>query len=127
MALAMGAGCVQEVNRVDLGKTPEPLANVAAAHALERLTPSGALIVDDRPIISFLAHRRVVGPLVDLAKLRFETGSLMDDALIRELTRARAVVVSRSLSERPRVLDAINRQFRLHYDSGGVRIYTRAN
>ena len=36
--------------------------NVAAAQALGHVTRPGALVVDDRPSISVLAHRRVVGP-----------------------------------------------------------------
>ena len=61
------------------------------AKALARLTPPGALTVDDRPIVSFLARRRVVGQLVDLAFLRWETGSLDDAKVIRGLAPARAV------------------------------------
>src|SRR6185437_182832 len=78
LALAIVAGFIQQFHRVDLARIPEPSTNVAAARALARLVPPGSRTVDDRPIISFLAHRRVVGPLVDLARLRYETGSLTD-------------------------------------------------
>jgi hypothetical protein len=125
LTLAVVAGLVQQLHRVDLVKTPEPASNVAAARALERLTPPGALTVDDRPIISFLAHRRVVGPLVDLAFLRWQTGSLNDDAVIRDLQRARAVVVSRALRSRPKVLAYVRAHFMRKYDAGGVSIWVR--
>jgi hypothetical protein len=123
LALAVAAGFVQQLHRVDLAKTPEPSSNVAAARALERLTPPGALTVDDRPIISFLAHRQVVGPLVDLAFLRWETGSLTDGDVIRRLGDARAVVISRALRTRPAILAAVHQRFHRAYDHDGVQIY----
>lgn len=125
VALVLAAGYVQQVRRVNLARAPEPSTNLAAARALERLVPAESLTIDDRPIISFLARRRVDGALVDTAFLRFETGSLGDAKLIRELPRVRAVVVSRSLRSRPRVLRAVRRSFRLAYDRGNVRIYVR--
>jgi hypothetical protein len=125
VALAVAAGYVQQLHRVDVARTPEPASNVAAAHALARLTPPGTLTVDDRPIVSFLAHRRVVGPLVDLAYLRWETGSLTDAKVIREMKPAGAVVVSRSLRTRPRILAYVQAHYHRVYDAGGVAIYRR--
>jgi hypothetical protein len=127
LALAVAAGFVQQFHRVDLAKTPEPASNVDAARALERLTPAGALTVDDRPVISFLAHRRVVGQLVDLAFLRWEAGSLNDDQVIRGLRDARAVVISRALRERPKVLAYVRAHFVRKYDAGGIAIWVRGN
>jgi hypothetical protein len=127
VALALAAGWVQQLHRVDAARTPEPASNVRAARALARLTPPGSRTVDDRPIVSFLARRRVVGRLVDLARLRWETGSLTDAEVIAELPRARAVVVSRALRDRPRVLARVRRDYRLRYDAGGVRIYVRSS
>ena len=124
-ALVLAAAYVQQLHRVDLARTPEPASNVAAAYALARLTPSGSLTVDDRPIVSFLARRRVVGQLVDLAFLRWETGSLTDAEVIRDLGPARAVVVSRALRARPRVLGYVRSHFALVYTRGGVAIYRR--
>jgi hypothetical protein len=115
---------VQQWHRVSLADVPEPASNVEAGHALARLTGRGALTVDDRPIVSFLAHRRVLGPLVDLARLRFETGSLTDADVIAELPRADAVVISRTLRERPRVLAYVRAHYRRRYDRGGVSIWT---
>jgi hypothetical protein len=125
LAVAVAVGYVQQLHRVDAARTPEPPSNVAAARTLSRLTPPGSLIVDDRPIVSFLAHRRVVGELVDLARLRWEAGSLTDADVVADLRRARAVVVSRALRDRPRVLAYVRSNFRLRYDAGGVRIYVR--
>jgi hypothetical protein len=111
------------VRSVDHVRLPESESRLAASRALERLVPPDSLTIDDRPSISFFAHRRVVGELVDTAFLRFETGSLTDADVIRELPRARAVVVSRSLGTRPRVMRAIRAGFALRYDRDDIRIY----
>ena len=125
LALVLAAAFVQQVHRVDTARAPEPAANIAAARALERLTGREALIADDKPIISFLAHRRVLGPLVDMAVLRFETRSLTAEKVIQNLAGAEAVVVSRALRMQPVVLAYIRKHYRLVYDAGGVRIYVR--
>jgi hypothetical protein len=125
LALAVVAGYVQQLHRVKLAETPQSPADVAAAHALARLTPPDALIADDHPIVSFLAHRRVVGPLVDMAVLRFETGSLTDAKVIRDLRDADAVVVARALTERPAVLAYIRAHYKLRYDRAAVAIWVR--
>ncbi|HZU20787.1 MAG TPA: hypothetical protein VE982_06185 [Gaiellaceae bacterium] len=124
-ALAVAAGYVQQLHRVDAARVAEPASNVAAARALARLVPPGALTVDDRPIVSFLARRQVVGQLVDLAFLRWQTGSLDDRRVVADLRPARAVVVSRALGHRPRVLAYVRRRFALRYHRGGVSIYVR--
>ena len=89
------------------------------------MTPSGALVADDRPIVAFLADRRVVGSLVDLAELRFETESLTQETVVHDLRLARAVVVSRALRSKRVVLRYLRRSFVLRYDAGGYRIYVR--
>jgi hypothetical protein len=125
LAVAIGAGWVQQLHRVNLVTDGEPQSNIAAAAALARLTPPGSRTIDDRPIISFLANRRVDGALVDLALLRFETGSLTDAKVIHELPSVDAVVVSRVLARRPAVMRFLNTHYKLRYARGGVRIYTR--
>lgn len=125
LVLIAAAAWIQQLHRVDATRSTEPASNVEAANALRRLTPAAALTVDDRPIISFLAHRRVVGPLVDLAVLRFETGSLTDRKVISRMGAADAVIVSRALRNHPPVLAFVRRHFRRRYDRGGVAIWTR--
>jgi hypothetical protein len=114
---------VQQWHRVAIAVTPEPQSNVAAARALSGLTRPGDLTVDDRPIISFQARRRVVGSLVDLALLRFQTNSLTDGEVISKLPLAKAVVVSRTLRSRPRILDYVRAHLKRRYDAGGVAIW----
>jgi hypothetical protein len=125
LTVVLGGAYVQQWHRVTTAEAREPATNIAAAHALGRLTPAGALTADDRPVISFLARRRVNGPLVDLALLRFQTGSLTDQNVLADLRPVRAVVVSRVLRTRPRVLAYIRGHFRRRYDSGGVEIWVR--
>jgi hypothetical protein len=54
-----------------------------------------------------------VGPLVDTATLRFETGSLTDDEFLRELDEAdaQAVIAGRALRARPRILRGLRERF----------------
>jgi len=125
LAILLAGAYVQQWHRVTSVEAREPATNVVAARALDRLTPPGALTADDRPIISFLARRRVNGPLVDLALLRFETGSLTDDKVIANLRPVRAVLVSRVLRGRPKVLAYVREHFRERYASGGVEIWVR--
>ena len=125
LAVVVAGAYVQQWHRVAIADAGEPASNIAAAHALDRLTAPGTLTADDRPIISFRADRRVVGPLVDLALLRFQTGSLTDAKVIADLTPANAVVVSRVLRTRPRVLAYVRSNFRRRYDAGGVEIWVR--
>lgn len=125
IAIVLSAAYVQQWHRVGVARVPQPRAQVAAASALRRLTPPGALTVDDRPIISFLAHRRVVGSLVDLAELRFETGSLTQRKVIADITPAQAVIVSRSLRTKGLVLEFLRTAFVKRYDRGGIAIYVR--
>jgi len=125
LGLAVAAGWVQQLHRVDAARVPEPASNVAAARALARLTPPGTLTVDDRPIISFLAGRRVVGRTVDLAFLRWQTGSITDGGVIRDMRQADAIVISRALRSRPAILRFVRANYRQRYTSGGVSIYVR--
>jgi hypothetical protein len=124
LLILLASGFIQQLRQVNEARAPEVATNLAAVRALERLTPPNAVIVDDRPIISFLAHRRVYGPLVDTALLRFRTGSLNDDDVIAALRHADAAVVSRELAD-PRVLAFLDRHFVRRYDAGGVRIYLK--
>ena len=85
LALVLAAGYVQQQRRVVLDDVPEEPELVAAAETLRRETGPDDLVVSDHSIVPFLADRRVAGPLVDTAVLRFETGSLTDEEVLREL------------------------------------------
>jgi hypothetical protein len=125
VALTVIAGYAQQWRRVSTAKLPEPASNIAAAHALARVTSPNARVIDDRPIISFLAHRRVLGSLVDTALLRFETRSLTDAEVIAATHNVDAIVLSRTLLHRERVRRYVQEHFKLRYRRGSIRIYTR--
>jgi hypothetical protein len=109
LALLLAAGYVQQQRRVVLDDVPEEPELVAAAEVLARETEPDDLVVSDHSIVPFLADRRVAGPLVDTAVLRFETGSLTDAEVLRELDASdvRAVVVGRAFRRRPDLVDGI--------------------
>lgn len=125
VGVAVAGGYVQQVHRVDAARTPEPKTNLEAARALDGVTPPDAIVADDRPIISFLAKRRTYGPLVDTAQLRFETGSLTNQGVERDLHHIQAVVLSRTLLHRPAIRAYVASHFRLRARVGTIRIYTR--
>ena len=109
LALLLAAGYVQQQRRVVLDDVPEERELVAAAEVLARETDPDDLVVSDHSIVPFLADRRVAGPLVDTAVLRFETGSLTNAEVLRELDAydVRAVVVGRAFRRRPALVDGI--------------------
>ena len=106
LALLLVAGYVQQQRRVVLDDVPEEPELVAVARYLERETDPDDFVVSDHSIVPFLADRRVAGPLVDTAVLRFETGSLTDAEVMRVLESwdVRAVVAGRAFAARPQLL-----------------------
>lgn len=111
--LVLTAGYVQQQRRVVLDIRPEERNLVAAAALLARETSPDDLVVSDQSIVPFLAGRRVAGPLVDTARLRFQTGSLTDDKVLSALERydVRAVVAGRAFAERPALMRALARRY----------------
>ena len=118
LALVLAAGYVQQQRRATLDDVPEQEELVRAAELLRQETSPDDLVVSDQPIVPFLAGRTVAGPLVDLAFLRFQTGSLTDEDVLRELEErdVQAVVVGRALAQRPALLEEIRRR----HDRGGA-------
>jgi hypothetical protein len=127
LALMLAAGYGQQQRRIVLDQVQEEPELVAAARILERETEPDELVVSDHSIVPFLADRRVAGPLVDTATLRFETGSLTDDEVLRELERwdVRAVVAGRAFVERPALLRRLGTRYGRVLREGALRIYVR--
>ena len=92
IAFLLVAGYVQQHRRLAVADIPEQPELVAAAETLRRVTRPDDIVVSDQPIVPFLAHRVVWGPLVDTANLRFQTGSLTD---VEGTARTPRVVTSR--------------------------------
>src|SRR5206468_4112398 len=86
---------------------------VAAARIMQSSTSPTRLVVSDQPIVTVLAHRQMPGELVDLASLRFETGSLDQRDVLRtiDVRCVAAVLVGRALRDEPIVLAGLVRRF----------------
>jgi len=127
LVLVLAAGYVQQQRRVGHDDVPEEPELVAVARVLERETGPDDLVVSDHSIVPFLADRGVAGPLVDTALLRFETGSLTDAEVLRELERydVRAVVAGRAFATRPRLLAALERRFGPPRRVDGIPVFLR--
>ena len=127
LALVLAAGYVQQHRRLAAADEPEQPALVAAAETLRQVTKPDDLVVSDQPLVPFLADRRVWGPLVDTANLRFQTGSLTDEEVLHEFVAGdvSAVVVGRFFLERPVVLGGIRTRYRLVDRHDGVSIWVR--
>ncbi len=127
LALVFAAGYVQQQRRIVLDQVDEEPELVAAAAQLRRVTGPDDLVVSDHSIVPFLADRRAAGPLVDTAVLRFETGSLADDEVVRELQRydVRAVVVGRAFGERPELMRGLSARYATVPAPDGLRIFLR--
>lgn len=124
LALLLVVAYAQQWRRAALDDVPEEPELVRAAAILRAETAPDDLVVSDEPIVPFLAGRVVAGPLVDLAVLRFETGSLTDDEILRVLSgrAVRAVVVGRSLRSRPGMLRLLHAHYPERRRAGRVAI-----
>ncbi len=127
LVLVLAAGYVQQQRRVALADVPEEPELVRAAEILRRETGPDDRVVSDHPIVPFLAGRRVHGPLADTAVLRFETGSLTDAEVLRELDEGNvaAVVVGRAFAGRPQLVRTLSTRFRRQVAGERTTIFLR--
>ena len=127
LALVLTAGYVQQQRRVALDDVPEAPELVATARLLERKTGARELVVSDQSIVPYIAGRVAAGPLVDTAVLRFETGSLTDGEVVRELEKydVAAVVAGRAFRLRPRLLSALERRYGRPEHIDGIAVFVR--
>jgi 4-amino-4-deoxy-L-arabinose transferase-like glycosyltransferase len=127
LAALIAAGYVQQHRRLTIADVPEQPELVRAAEILRRVTRPDDLVVSDQPIVPFLADRRVAGPLVDTARLRFQTGSLTNDDVMEELERAQvtAVVVGRAFAQREDLVKRMRSRFPEALRAGRILILVR--
>jgi hypothetical protein len=114
LALVLAGGWLQQLHRVDESREPESSALVVAADLVERLTLPDDFVVTDQPIVAVRANRRVPGPLVDTAVLRFTSGSLTDAEVLRVVDReprVTAAVAGRAFLDRPTLLRGLRQRF----------------
>lgn len=125
MLLALGA-LSQGWRRVGTELEHQPPDTISLAERLAQLTPASSLVVSDNPGIAYLARRRTPGALVDTARLRFDTGSLTDAAVLGEIDRScvEAVVAARTFLLRPRLLRSLGARFRKVETSFAGRLYS---
>ena len=129
LALLVVAGYIQQHRRVTVAEVPEDAGLVAAAKLLQRETKRDDVVVSDHSIVPFLAHREVAGPLVDTARLRFETGSLSVAKVLEVLDRydVKAVVAGRSFDEQPGLMQALRRRYGAPTRIGALSVFVRAS
>jgi hypothetical protein len=111
LALAVGAGWVQQWRQIGRNDAPEPATVLAATRALRERTAPAEFVGGDLPIVAFLADRRLPGELVDTSAVRFASGSLTDAKVLATLEHAnvRTVVVGREFNARPHLLARLGR------------------
>jgi hypothetical protein len=88
-ALVIGLGFAQQVRQADYEVQAEPAVVRWGVGELARCTRSGDFVAADRPIVPFLAGRRVPGDLVNPTRLRFGTRSLTPAGVMETLMRYR--------------------------------------
>ena len=122
--LVLGA-YLQARARIDSEYPPENPALVALAGRLAAVTEPGSLVVSDQPIVAYLASRETPGNLVDIADLRFLTGTLSNEELLREIDERciRAVVIGRALSYRPELIRDVDSRFRSREQMGAGTLF----
>jgi hypothetical protein len=127
VVVLLAAGYVQSTRQAQRNALPVPAGLPWAAKQVARLTPPGALVVSDEPLVPFLAHRQMPGRIIDTALLRFSAGYLDDRTVIRASAEPRvaAVVVGRAFLSRPKLLSWIVHHFVRAGERDGVSVYVR--
>jgi 4-amino-4-deoxy-L-arabinose transferase-like glycosyltransferase len=127
LVLALAAGYVQESRRLDRNAAAEPPVVVAAARGLEERTRPDELVVTDRPIIAYLADRRVPGEVLDGAALAFDAGVIDAEKILAAIDRhnVRAVVAAREFRKQPEVLAGLDDRFPSRIAQEGAVLYVR--
>jgi hypothetical protein len=127
IALAVAAGFAQESRRLDRNAAPEPPDVTWAARELEARTRRDELVITDRPIVAFLADRRVPGEVLDSAALAFDAGVISASDILAAVDRhdVRAVVAVREFRNQPRVLAGLADRFPTRIDHGAATLYLR--
>lgn len=128
LVFALGAGYAHELREFEHNYGPETVDVRVAAGVLRAGTAADDLVVSDRPVIAYLARRRMPGSLVDTAALRFWSGSLTPAEVLREVDEhdVRAVVVAREFRKSGRgVLPGLQRRFPIRVRRGDIELYFR--
>lgn len=127
LALALAAGYVQESRRLERNAAPDPPEVTWAARRLQERTRPDELVVTDRPIIAFLADRRVPGEVLDSAALAFDAGVIDAAKIFEAIERhdVRAVIAAREFRNEPEVLAGLAKRFPTRLEHGDAALYLR--
>jgi hypothetical protein len=127
LVLVLAIAYVQQQRRIGIDDVPEPAEVVAAARLVDVRTGAAELVVTDVPVVAVLADRLVPGPLVDTARLRFETGALTVDETVTVLDDqcVQAVVAGRAFPEHPDLMAAIADRYKERTRVDGLVLYDR--
>ena len=125
VAIVVVAGYAQQWRRVAIAGESQSRAEVTAAGTLRRVTRPDDLVASDLPVSAILASRRVPGPIVDTARLRFETGFLTAEAVLSEIDDrcVAAVVAGRAFKDDPAIARGLRARFALSSTSSGASVY----
>jgi hypothetical protein len=128
VTLLVAAGLYQEQRRLHRNDVPERAEVLWAAAALESATRPDDVVVTDRQVIGFLAHRAMPGQLVDVSNTRITGGGITEAELIREIERAgaAAVVADREFRDLPAVLARLDDLYPIRIRCGEATLYLRA-
>lgn len=127
VALVLAGGYAKELRDVVRARGPEPdEVSWAVAQLRERTRPD-EVVATDRPIVAFLARRRVPGDLVDTAYLRFRSGYLDADRVFHDLDggRVRAVAALRAFRDERAVRERLAREFPIQLRHREATLYLR--
>jgi 4-amino-4-deoxy-L-arabinose transferase-like glycosyltransferase len=121
------AGYVQQMRRVQLDDVPVRTALVATAAAVSAATSAEEYVATDEPLVGVLADRRSPGPLVDVAFLRFETGSLDAAEALEAIDEwcVKAAVAGRAFRTQPEILAGLRERFGQVRRIEEIDVYTR--
>jgi len=125
LALALAAGYAQESRRLERNQSAEPAGVERAAREVKARTNPDQLVVTDRPIIAFIADRRVPGEVLDSAALAFDAGVIDAAKIMKAIDRHRVPVVAaaREFNKEPEVLAGLAERFSGRARIDGVTIY----
>jgi 4-amino-4-deoxy-L-arabinose transferase-like glycosyltransferase len=128
IAAVLTMSYVKQIRDLHGAHAREPAEVRWAVRQLRARTTTDQLVAADRPIIAFLADRRMPGDLVDTAYLRFRAGYLTDRQVLRDLDRQRvaAVVTARAFRDRPAIVAGLRRRFRVRARYRDVTVYARS-
>jgi hypothetical protein len=130
IAAVLAMGYVKEFRDLHGARASEPAEVRWAVERLRERTRPVDLVATDRPIIAFLAGRRMPGDLVDTAYLRFRSGYLTPEQVLADIDRShvQAVVTARAFRDQPRILAGLRVRFPawVRLRSGDVTLYLRS-